>query len=71
MLPSASSDSINEPKADDGDVMIVCFCLCSGGLPVILFPSLSSLQSEEQAHDSHLPAAREDAAGQKLKLAEK
>lgn len=24
MLPSASSDSINEPKADDRDVMIVC-----------------------------------------------
>lgn len=51
--------------------MIVCFCLCSGGLPVVLFPSLSSLQSEEQEDDSHLPAAREDAAGQKLKLAEK
>lgn len=51
--------------------MIVCFCLCSGGLLVVLFPSLSSLQSEEQEDDSHLPAASEDAAGQKLKLAEK
>lgn len=41
----------------------------SRGRPLLLLPSLSSLQSEKQKDDSHLPAAREDAAGPKLRFA--